>query len=76
MKKGEIYKHFKTGNLYKILEIAKDSETLEDFVVYEAQYENPVSKNWIRPMKMFLEEVEWPKGSDIKVPRFELQATL
>ena len=73
MKKGEIYKHFKTGNLYKILEIAKDSETLEDFVVYESQYENPVSKNWIRPMKMFLEEVEWPKGSGIKVPRFELQ---
>lgn len=73
MKEGEIYRHYKTNNLYKILAIGKHSETLEDMVVYEAQYNNETSKVWIRPLKMFLEEVEWPKDSGIKVPRFTLE---
>ena len=38
--------------------VAKHSETLEDFVVYEALYENKVSKIWVRPLKMFTEKVE------------------
>jgi hypothetical protein len=67
MKTGK-YKHSKTGNFYKVLGIAKNSETLEEFVVYEALYDNPTSKLWIRPVKMFLEEVEI-KGK--KVPRFQ-----
>ena len=58
MKLG-IYKHFKTGNLYRVIGVAKHSETLEDFVVYEALYENKVSKLWIRALKMFEQEVEW-----------------
>lgn len=67
------YKHYKTGNLYKVLALAKHSETLEDLVVYEAQYDNETANVWVRPLKMFLEEVEWPKESGIKVSRFELQ---
>ena len=62
-----IYKHYKTGNLYRVIGTAKHSETLEDLVIYEALYENKVSKLWARPAKMFEEQVEW-KGT--KVPRF------
>lgn len=52
------YKHAKTGNLYRVLGVAKHSETLEDLVVYEALYDNPKSKLWVRPLSMFEEEVE------------------
>ena len=38
--------------------VAMHSETLEKFVVYEALYENKVSKLWVRPLKMFVEKVE------------------
>jgi len=65
--KPGIYKHFKTENMYKVLGIAKHSETLEDFVVYEALYENEKSKLWVRPVEMFLEEVE---VNGIKSSRF------
>ena len=51
------YKHYK-GNEYNVLAVAKHSETLEDYVVYEALYDNKVSKIWIRPLKMFLEKIE------------------
>jgi len=51
------YRHFK-GMEYNVLAIAKHSETLEDMVVYEALYDNKVSKIWVRPLKMFLEKVE------------------
>ena len=62
-----IYKHYKTGNLYKVIGIGKHSETLEDLVFYEALYDNPKSKLWARPVKMFSEEVDTPEG---KKPRF------
>jgi hypothetical protein len=67
MKLGK-YKHSKTGNFYKVIGIAKHSETLEDLVVYECLYDNPKSKLWVRPKSMFLEEVEI-NGN--KVPRFQ-----
>lgn len=57
MKLGK-YIHSKTGRLYHVIGIAKHSETLEDLVVYEALYDNPKSKLWVRPLKMFLEKVE------------------
>ena len=57
MKLG-VYQHSKTGNLYRVIGIAKHSETLEELVVYETLYKNPESKLWIRPLKMFLEKVE------------------
>ena len=46
---------------------AVHSETLEPMVVYETQYDNPVSKLWVRPAKMFSEMVEIDGE---KVPRF------
>ena len=49
------YRHFK-GGLYKLVGIAKDSETLEELVVYEAQYGE--HQLWVRPAEMFFGKVE------------------
>ena len=62
-----IYKHSKKGTMYRVVGTAVHSETLEPMVVYEAQYENPVSKLWVRPAAMFEDLVE---VGDTKVPRF------
>jgi hypothetical protein len=51
------YRHFK-GKLYRVIGVAKHSETLENFVVYECLHENRLSKLWVRPKAMFLETVE------------------
>lgn len=54
LRKG-IYKHFK-GNLYRVLEIARHSETGEVMVVYQALYgERGI---WVRPLAMFDESIE------------------
>ena len=61
------YKHYK-GNFYKVLGVAKHSEALEDLVVYECLYDNPKSKLWVRPLKMFIGDIEI---GGKKIPRFE-----
>ena len=61
------YRHSKTGNYYRVIGVAKHSETLEELVVYECLYDNPESKLWVRPRKMFEEQVEI---NGKKVPRF------
>lgn len=53
VKKGK-YRHFK-GNEYELLYIAKDSETLEDMVVYKALYGD--GGIWVRPLEMWNETV-------------------
>lgn len=59
------YKHYK-GNAYKVLGVAKHSETLEDLVVYQKLYDD--HGLWVRPLGMFMENVE----VDGKImPRFE-----
>lgn len=69
--KPGIYKHSKTGNLYKVHFLAKHSETLEDMVVYECLYENERSKFWVRPASMFTEIVTIDGN---EVPRFQFQS--
>ena len=50
-----IYRHFK-GNYYRMLYLARHSETLEPMVVYQALYgERGV---WVRPLSMWSERVE------------------
>lgn len=48
------YKHYK-GNYYKVIGIAKHSETLEELVVYQALYGK--KGYWVRPLKMFKERI-------------------
>ena len=48
------FRHFK-GGLYKMIDIAKDSETLEEMVVYQALYGD--KGLWVRPRKMFFEKI-------------------
>ena len=48
-----IYRHYK-GGLYRVVGVARHSETLEPLVVYEALYENPAGKLWARPLAMFV----------------------
>jgi hypothetical protein len=51
---GGKYRHYK-GKEYTVIAIAKHSETLEELVVYRAEYgEKGV---WVRPKEMFLETV-------------------
>lgn len=51
IKLGAKYRHFK-GNEYLVMHVARHSETLEEYVVYQALYgERGI---WIRPLEMFL----------------------
>ena len=51
---GKIYKHYK-GNLYKIIALAKHSETTEDMIVYQSVKDNDI---WVRPQKMWNEKID------------------
>ena len=68
---NRVYKHFK-GDYYLVVDVAKHSETKEDYVVYRRLYGD--GGLWIRPLTMFLEEVDHEKYPNVKQKyRFELQ---
>ena len=60
---NRVYKHFK-GNYYLVVDIATHSETKEQYVVYRRLYGDGTL--WIRPLEMFLSEVDHEKYQDIK----------
>ena len=51
---GKIYRHYK-GNLYKIIALAKHSETNEDMIVYQNVEKGDI---WVRPKSMWNETVD------------------
>ncbi len=51
----QLYRHYK-GQLYALIGYAKHSETLEEMVIYQAQYGD--KQIWVRPKVMFFEEVD------------------
>ncbi len=55
VKSNSVYKHFK-GDLMKVVGVAKDSETLNNLVVYEHNGEL-----WVRDYEMFLSKVDKDK---------------
>ncbi len=64
MTKQGYYRHFK-GKLYRLIDIAKHTETGEELVVYQALYGE--MKTWVRPLCMWNETVV---KDGAEVPRF------
>ena len=65
------YRHFK-GDYYLVEDLAHDSETGRAYVVYRKLYGD--GGLWIRPLDMFLSEVDKVKYPDAsQTYRFELQ---
>ena len=58
------YRHYK-GKFYEVIDVARHSETEEEFVVYRTLYGD--FSLWIRPLAMFTEQVEI---DGVKQPRF------
>lgn len=64
-----IYKHFK-GTYHKVICLAKDSETLEEKVVYTHEDNGEI---WVRDKDAFLSVVDHQKYPKVKQKyRFEL----
>lgn len=63
------YRHYK-GKEYEVIGLALHSETLEKMVVYKPLYHTPDIPEgtlWVRPLDMFLEDVDIDGKS---IPRF------
>lgn len=66
---GKRYRHFK-GGIYIVTEIAVHSETAGIMVVYKS-FDDP-TLTWVRPLNMFISEVDKEKYPDVKQEmRFE-----
>lgn len=71
LKLNRVYRHFK-GNYYLTVDVALHSETGEEYVIYRKLYGD--GGLWIRPLSMFLEEVDHEKYPEVMQKyRFELQ---
>lgn len=65
--KSGIYRHYK-GNLYRVIGVAKHTETDEKLVMYELLYKNNWSRYTVRSIKELTEKV---KISGKLQPRFK-----
>ena len=66
-----IYRHFK-GDLYLVEDVARHSETDEEYVVYRKLYGD--CSLWVRPKEMFLSPVDRAKYPGVQQEyRFQLQ---
>ncbi|MBQ6176832.1 MAG: DUF1653 domain-containing protein [Bacteroidales bacterium] len=57
------FEHFKGGR-YKLIGFGKDSETLEDVVIYQALYGD--NQIWVRPYTIFFSKVTLPDGTEME----------
>lgn len=70
LKLKKIYRHFK-GDLYLVEDVAKHSETDEEYVIYRKLYGD--CSLWIRPKELFLSPVDREKYPDCEQEyRFQL----
>ncbi len=65
--KNGIYRHYK-GKNYRLIDVVRHSETLEEMILYETLYDNDLGSLWVRPIEMFLGYIQ-SEGQEI--PRFE-----
>lgn len=63
---GGFYRHYK-NKPYKVHGVVRHSESLDEHVLYEALYPNKLGQMWVRPLEMFLSDVE---VGGITRPRF------
>ena len=61
IKVGSLYRHFK-GTLHEVICVAKDSETLEEKIVYT---HNDTGDIWVRDKNEFLSLVDRDKYPDV-----------
>jgi hypothetical protein len=65
---GAYYQHY-SGKIYQVIGVARDSETLEQIVVYKSDY---VCKDfgkdalWVRSLAMFCEIIEIADGRSVQ----------
>lgn len=65
-KSSKYFKHYK-NKPYRYVGVAKHSEELKDYVIYECLYPNELATLWIRPKDMFFEVGEFQGKT---TPRF------
>ena len=71
LKLKRVYRHFK-GDYYLVEDVARSSESGEEYVVYRKLYGD--GGLWLRPLEMFLSKVDQEKYPDCPQEyRFELQ---
>lgn len=65
IKPNQLYKHYK-GGVYKILCLAKESDSSDDMVIYQSQDTGLI---WARKLHIFSENIEF---DNTQRPRFLL----
>ena len=62
MTKQRYFQHFRGGK-YKLIGFGKDSETLEDVVIYQALY--GANQIWVRPYDIFFSKAKDESGNEV-----------
>lgn len=69
---GKVYRHFK-GNYYYIENVGLYSENKERMVIYRPLYNREDSKIWVRPEKMFFEEIDEKREDNITGQKYRFE---
>lgn len=69
-----VYEHYK-GKRYLVLGVARHSETQEYLVVYVPLYDTGSVNMAVRPLDMFIENVQDPSDPNNEVSRFRFIGT-